>query len=72
MIRMWDTIFCLLFVVLLVLWLAGKGASSNVSESQFSYSNNSVVSNESEGISLDPTDISEPSNMAMWMELGEL
>ncbi len=69
---MWDTIFCMLFVVLLVLWLAGKGASSNVSESQFSNSNNSVVSNESEGISLDPTDISDPANMAMWMELGEL
>ena len=69
---MWDTIFCMLFVVLLVLWLAGKGASSNVSESQFSNSNNSVVSNESEGISLDPTDISDPVNMAMWMELGEL
>ncbi|HII49302.1 MAG TPA: hypothetical protein HA330_05390, partial [Candidatus Thalassarchaeaceae archaeon] len=63
MIRMWDTIFCMLFVVLLVLWLAGKGASSNVSESQFSNSNNSVVSNESEGISLDPTDISDPANM---------
>jgi len=31
-----------------------------------------VVSNESEGISLNPTDISEPANMAMWMELGEL
>ena len=72
MIRMWDTIFCMLFVVLLVLWLAGKGASSNASESQFSNSNNSVVSNESEGISLDPTDISDPANMAMWMELGEL
>jgi len=69
---MWDTIFCMLFVVFLVLWLAGKGASSNVSESQFSNSNNSVVSNESEGISLDPTDISDPVNMAMWMELGEL
>ena len=69
---MWDTIFCLLFVVILVLWLAGKGASSNISESDFSYSSNSIVSNESEGISLNPTDISEPANMAMWMELGEL
>jgi hypothetical protein len=69
---MWDAIFCLIFVVILILWLATRGVSSNVSDSQFSYSSTSVVSNESEGISLDPTDISEPANMAMWMELGEL
>ncbi len=69
---MWDAIFCLIFVVILILWLASRGKSSNVSDSQFSYSSVSAVSNESEGFSLDPTDISEPANMAMWMELGEL
>ena len=69
---MWDAILCLLFVVILVLWLGLRGASSHIPISDFSYSSNSTVSNESEGISLDPTDISEPANMAMWMELGEL
>ena len=73
---MWDTIFCLLFVVLLLFWLVGRGASSNENNAHFSYSSASTVSHESEGnhqhLSLDPTDISEPANMAMWMELGEL
>ena len=69
---MWDAIFCLIFVVILLLWLGLRGASVHSPTAGFSYSGGSTVSNESEGISLDPTDISEPANMAMWMELGEL
>ena len=69
---MWDTICCLLFVVLLFFWLGVRGASVHPPTAEFSHSSGSTVSNESEGISLNPTDISEPANMAMWMELGEL
>lgn len=69
---MWDAIFCLLFVVLLLFWLGLRGASVHSPTAEFSHSGGSTVSNESEGISLNPTDISEPANMAMWMELGEL
>ena len=69
---MWDTICCLLLLVLLLFWLGVRGASVHSPTAEFSHFIGSTVSNESEGISLDPTDISEPANMAMWMELGEL
>ncbi len=69
---MWEILFCLGFTILVLFWLIGKGASTsetNHSNVQYISSSNS---NNNEGISMDPTDIDNPANMAMWMELGEL
>lgn len=69
---MWDTIFCLAFAILLFFWLAARSASSDTSGSSVQHSFTPSDSNEGGGLSLDPMDIEEPANMAMWMELGEL
>ena len=70
---MWDTIIrWLAFAILLFFWLAARSVSSETSGSSVHNSFTSAGSNEGGGLSLDPMDIEEPANMAMWMELGEL
>ena len=69
---MLDTIFCLGFVLLLLFWVIGRGIStpehynSNIQD----YSTSSY--GEAPEMSMDPTNLDDPANMAMWMELGEL
>ncbi len=69
---MWDTIFCLGFVLLVLFWLIGNGVST--SENHNSNVGNYVPPTQNDGstMSMDPTDLDNPANMAMWMELGEL
>ena len=69
---MWDTIFCLGFVLLVLFWLIGKGVST--SDNYNSNVGNYVPPTQNDGsvMSMDPTDLDNPANMAMWMELGEL
>tara|TARA_B100000941_G_C28343636_1_gene468016 strand:- start:28 stop:237 length:210 start_codon:yes stop_codon:yes gene_type:complete len=69
---MLDTIFCLGFVLLVLFWLIGRGISTSENYNS-NIQNHSIPSHdETTEMSMDPTNLDDPANMAMWMELGEL
>ena len=69
---MWDTIFCLGVVLLVLFWLIGRGISTSEAYNS-NIANYSIQgNNDIPAMSMDPTDLDDPANMAMWMELGEL
>ncbi len=69
---MWDTLFCLGLTILVLFWLIGRGVST--SDNYNSNVGNYISQNQNDDstMSMDPTDLDNPANMAMWMELGEL
>ena len=69
---MWDTLFCLGLTILFLFWLIGRGVST--SENYNSNVGNYIPQNQNDDstMSMDPTDLDNPANMAMGMELGEL
>jgi len=70
---MWDTIFCLGFVLLVLFWLIGRGVSTSENyNSNLGTSFTPPTQKDGPAMSMDPTDLDNPANMAMWMELGEL
>lgn len=69
---MWDTIFCLGVVLLVLFWLIGRGISTSENYNSNIGKYTIQGNNDSPAISMDPTDLEDPANMAMWMELGEL
>ncbi|HJM66947.1 MAG TPA: hypothetical protein QF555_05330 [Candidatus Thalassarchaeaceae archaeon] len=70
---MWDTIFCLAFVILVVFWIIGKGVNSTDSNhGGVQYNNSAITQHDMPQMSMEPMDVEDPVNMAMWMELGEL
>ena len=69
---MLDTIFCLGFLFLVLFWLIGRGASTSENYNSNIGNYTAPIQNDQSTISMDPTDLDDPANMAMWMELGEL
>ena len=69
---MLDTIFCLGFVLLVLFWLIGRGISTSENYNSNIGNYTVPIHNDSPAMSMDPTDLDDPTNMAMWMELGEL
>jgi len=70
---MWDTIFCLALVILVVFWIIGKGVNSIESNpAVVQHNGSSTNQHDMPQMSMEPMDLEDPVNMAMWMELGEL
>ena len=69
---MLDTIFFLGFVLLVLFWLIGRGISTSENYNSNIGNYTAPIHNDSPAMSMDPTDLDDPANMAMWMELGEL
>ena len=69
---MLDTIFCLGIVFLVLFWLIGRGASTSENYNSNIGNYTAPIQNDSSAMSMDPTDLEDPANMAMCMELGEL
>jgi|TARA_B100002052_G_C15883857_1_gene600642 hypothetical protein len=69
---MWDTIFCIGFVLLVLFWIIGRGVSTSENYNSSVETYTSPIRNHGPAMSMDPTDLDDPANMAMWMELGEL
>ncbi|MEC7543889.1 MAG: hypothetical protein VYE51_00270 [Candidatus Thermoplasmatota archaeon] len=69
---MLDTIFCLGFVLLVLFWLIGRGISTSENHHSNIGDYTTPIHNDSPALSMDPADLDDPANMAMWMELGEL
>ncbi|MBJ61512.1 MAG: hypothetical protein CMB54_06345 [Euryarchaeota archaeon] len=72
MILVLDTIFCLGFVFLVLFWLIGRGASTSENYNSNIGNYTAPIQSNQSAMSMDPTDLEDPANMAMWMELGEL
>ena len=69
---MLDTIFCLGFVLLVLFWLIGRGISTSENYNSNIQNYSTPSHDETPEMSMNPTDLDDPANMAMWMELGEL
>lgn len=69
---MLDTIFCFGLVLLVLFWLIGRGISPSENYNSNIGNYTVPIHNDRPAMSMDPTDLEDPANMAMWMELGEL